>query len=335
MSIQQQQQQQSAHNLNLAYTPPLSDASSTASSTANNDSILVTPASATFPNFPTPLPQEQQPLQPQLQQRYTSMPLVPVLNQQHLLQAHASFQLANPLLGFQQQFPQVQNTPQLIYPSPVELENDPNLTSSSNQFLVSNATFPSTPSSFSTVSTTLQSSNNIQTSPYASSVDSNDEYCELSHEMKQNNDNLGTILDEQISASPISYPTLMISNEQNDHSHSHSSYNSETISSKKSPKSLISSSSVMPRTAKLICPYSDCKYKSAFSSKDYLRRHIKEQHKKRQVHYCCGIDPETGKKWGCGKGFKRPYQLVNHWKGARSLGKCQLPEYQLKKYNII
>ncbi|GMF79253.1 unnamed protein product [[Candida] boidinii] len=252
------------------------------------------------------------------------------------LQAQTSLQLSNPFLGFPQQFKQEQNSPQLIYPSPVELEDGLNSASSSNHFLVGgNSTFPSTSSLFSTVSSTLKSCNNIQASPYASSVDSNDEYYELSHKIEQKNDTLVTILDDQISASPVSYPPLMISNEQHDHPHSPSTYKSEAISSKKLPKSLISSSSVISRTGKLICPYSDCKYKSSFSSKDYLRRHIKEQHKKCPVHHCCGVDPLTGKKWGCGKGFKRPYQLVNHWKGARSLGKCQLPENQLKKYNIL
>lgn len=78
----------------------------------------------------------------------------------------------------------------------------------------------------------------------------------------------------------------------------------------------------------LICPYIDCKYRGTFQTVDYLRRHTKEQHITSNEH-CC-----KGPTWGCGKNFKRPYQLVNHWKGRRSLLNCNVPQKILDKYNI-
>lgn len=78
------------------------------------------------------------------------------------------------------------------------------------------------------------------------------------------------------------------------------------------------------------CPYQDCKYRGTFQSVDYLRRHIKEQHlvKPDDQHLC------QGQNWGCGKSFKRPYQLVNHWKSQRSLLNCRVPSEILEKHQI-
>lgn len=82
------------------------------------------------------------------------------------------------------------------------------------------------------------------------------------------------------------------------------------------------------------CPYKDCPYKGTFMSKDYLRRHIREQHKHSRPHACYGIN-NKGVTWGCGKRFNRPYQLANHWKTKRSLERCHVPDMILKKYGII
>lgn len=76
------------------------------------------------------------------------------------------------------------------------------------------------------------------------------------------------------------------------------------------------------------CPYFDCKYRGTFQNVDYLRRHIKEQHITSNDHKCAGPN------WGCGKVFKRPYQLVNHWRGRRSLLNCEVPQDILDKYQI-
>ncbi|GMM31133.1 hypothetical protein DAMA08_038780 [Martiniozyma asiatica (nom. inval.)] len=87
----------------------------------------------------------------------------------------------------------------------------------------------------------------------------------------------------------------------------------------------------------IICPYPDCKYMGTFQTADYLRRHIKEQHiqQSNRSHICGGINEETGVEWGCGKVFKRPYQLVNHWKGRRSLKKCNVPDLILLEHEIV
>lgn len=81
------------------------------------------------------------------------------------------------------------------------------------------------------------------------------------------------------------------------------------------------------------CTYKGCTYKGTFLSKDYLRRHIREQHKHSRGHYCQGHNAD-GTTWGCRKRFNRPYQLVNHWRGQRSLKKCGVPDSELKKYGI-
>ncbi|VEU20211.1 DEKNAAC101049 [Brettanomyces naardenensis] len=82
------------------------------------------------------------------------------------------------------------------------------------------------------------------------------------------------------------------------------------------------------------CPYKGCSYKGTFMSKDYLRRHIREQHRHSRGHVCLGINPD-GSSWGCRKRFNRPYQLVNHWRGQRSLRKCGVPDTELVKYGIV
>lgn len=78
----------------------------------------------------------------------------------------------------------------------------------------------------------------------------------------------------------------------------------------------------------LSCPHADCKYKGTFQNVDYLRRHIKEQHISSREHKC------KGNGWGCGKSFKRPYQLVNHWRGRRSLINCNVPQEIIDKHFI-
>lgn len=82
------------------------------------------------------------------------------------------------------------------------------------------------------------------------------------------------------------------------------------------------------------CNYPGCHYKGTFLSKDYLRRHIREQHRRSKDHICSGYHP-NGQKWGCNKKFSRPYQLVNHWRGQRSLKRCGVPETELRKYGIL
>lgn len=73
------------------------------------------------------------------------------------------------------------------------------------------------------------------------------------------------------------------------------------------------------------CPIKSCPYQGMFKTCDYLKRHIREQHgKNARLYYCHGNGVED--KWGCGKGFKRLYQLHNHWKGPRSLKKCNVPK---------
>ncbi|GMM30703.1 hypothetical protein DAMA08_034480 [Martiniozyma asiatica (nom. inval.)] len=79
----------------------------------------------------------------------------------------------------------------------------------------------------------------------------------------------------------------------------------------------------------LSCPIADCPYTGLFKTPDYLKRHIREQHgKNSRLHYCSGHI--NGINWGCGKGFKRLYQLHNHWKGPRSLKKCKVPQKVLQ-----
>ena len=82
------------------------------------------------------------------------------------------------------------------------------------------------------------------------------------------------------------------------------------------------------------CHYQGCRYKGTFLSKDYLRRHIREQHKRSREHICSGYN-ENGIKWGCNKTFSRPYQLVNHWRGQRSLKRCSVPVMKLKKAGVL
>ncbi|GME89816.1 unnamed protein product [Ambrosiozyma monospora] len=82
------------------------------------------------------------------------------------------------------------------------------------------------------------------------------------------------------------------------------------------------------------CGHPDCKYRGTFLSKDYLRRHIREQHRGAKGHVCKGVNPD-GSTWGCSKKFNRPYQLVNHWKGQRSLKRCGVPKSELAKYGIV
>lgn len=76
------------------------------------------------------------------------------------------------------------------------------------------------------------------------------------------------------------------------------------------------------------CPIKSCPYKGLFQTCDYLKRHIREQHGRNARLYNCEGYHGEGKegKWGCGKGFKRLYQLHNHWKGPRSLKKCNVPK---------
>ncbi|KAG7700252.1 hypothetical protein KL930_000940 [Ogataea haglerorum] len=85
---------------------------------------------------------------------------------------------------------------------------------------------------------------------------------------------------------------------------------------------------------KFKCTYPGCKYKGTFLSKDYLRRHIREQHRKTKLHACEGRNKDDTV-WGCSKKFSRPYQLINHWRGQRSLKKCGVPAEELMRYGII
>ncbi|GMG38385.1 unnamed protein product [Ambrosiozyma monospora] len=80
------------------------------------------------------------------------------------------------------------------------------------------------------------------------------------------------------------------------------------------------------------CPYEDCKFEGAFQSQDYLKRHIREQHKEKGKHVCSGI--YNGKTWGCNKRFNRPYQLTNHWDSIKSLNECHVPDEILIAKNI-
>ena len=82
------------------------------------------------------------------------------------------------------------------------------------------------------------------------------------------------------------------------------------------------------------CNYKGCHYKGTFLSKDYLRRHIREQHRRSKEHICMGYH-SNGVRWGCNKKFSRPYQLVNHWRGQRSLKRCGVPRDELSKNGII
>ncbi|GMM27380.1 hypothetical protein DAMA08_000960 [Martiniozyma asiatica (nom. inval.)] len=86
--------------------------------------------------------------------------------------------------------------------------------------------------------------------------------------------------------------------------------------------------------SKYQCDYPGCKYAGFFLSKDYLRRHVREQHKKTRRHICYGVNPD-GTTWGCNKRFNRPYQLVNHWKGQRSLKRCGVVKSELVKAGIV
>lgn len=81
------------------------------------------------------------------------------------------------------------------------------------------------------------------------------------------------------------------------------------------------------------CNYTGCHYKGTFLSKDYLRRHIREQHRRSKEHICKGFH-SNGEKWGCNKKFSRPYQLVNHWRGQRSLKRCGVPLGELRRCGI-
>ncbi|ODV87406.1 hypothetical protein CANARDRAFT_26807 [[Candida] arabinofermentans NRRL YB-2248] len=81
--------------------------------------------------------------------------------------------------------------------------------------------------------------------------------------------------------------------------------------------------------ARYKCTFDGCKYNGSFQSKDYLRRHIREQHTHKREHRCTGAGG-----WGCQRVFKRPYQLINHWKGVRSLRKCSVPERLLGEHGI-
>lgn len=82
------------------------------------------------------------------------------------------------------------------------------------------------------------------------------------------------------------------------------------------------------------CTHPDCRYKGTFLSKDYLRRHVREQHRRSREHVCRGYH-KNGSTWGCNKKFSRPYQLVNHWKGQRSLKRCGVPEHELRKVGAL
>lgn len=73
------------------------------------------------------------------------------------------------------------------------------------------------------------------------------------------------------------------------------------------------------------CPIPDCPYPGVFKTCDYLKRHLREQHGTcSRLYYCQGHDA-NGKPWGCSHGFKRLYQLHNHWSGVRSRKKCNVP----------
>lgn len=85
---------------------------------------------------------------------------------------------------------------------------------------------------------------------------------------------------------------------------------------------------------KFKCTHPGCRYKGTFLSKDYLRRHIREQHKRSREHICQGYNKD-GTRWGCDKKFSRPYQLVNHWRGQRSLKRCGVPECELRKAGVL
>ncbi|AWU73772.1 uncharacterized protein C5L36_0A03720 [Pichia kudriavzevii] len=82
------------------------------------------------------------------------------------------------------------------------------------------------------------------------------------------------------------------------------------------------------------CNYPGCRYKGTFLSKDYIRRHIREQHKREREHVCQGFH-SNGEMWGCNKRFSRPYQLINHWRGQRSLKRCGVPESELRRCGVL
>lgn len=109
------------------------------------------------------------------------------------------------------------------------------------------------------------------------------------------------------------------------------------LSASTSTSSSLSSTNSNLSLQSLFCPFDNCKYKGSFQSIDYLRRHIKEQHQlnNNKVHKCFGLNEEDGSYWGCNHVFKRPYQLINHWKGRRSLKGCQVPDSLLNKHGIV
>lgn len=75
----------------------------------------------------------------------------------------------------------------------------------------------------------------------------------------------------------------------------------------------------------LSCPVEGCPYKGSFRTVDYVKRHIREQHREAaNLFHCHGYHP-NGEEWGCGRRFKRLYQLHNHWKRPTTLRKCNVP----------
>lgn len=129
---------------------------------------------------------------------------------------------------------------------------------------------------------------------------------------------------------------------QNNATHVHSQklvkpFISTLLSTCSSTSSSISSAASNLSLQSLLCPFDNCKYKGSFQSIDYLRRHIKEQHQQNnnKAHKCFGFNDADGSYWGCNHVFKRPYQLINHWKGRRSLKGCQVPDSLLNKHGIV
>ncbi|KAH3662023.1 hypothetical protein OGAPHI_006204 [Ogataea philodendri] len=127
--------------------------------------------------------------------------------------------------------------------------------------------------------------------------------------------------------------TVMYSPVSSDESETESNESQSSPETQGSQSSGEPSDSVHERN-KFKCTFPNCKYKGTFLSKDYLRRHIREQHRKTKLHACEGRNKDDTV-WGCSKKFSRPYQLINHWRGQRSLKKCGVPTEELIRYGII
>lgn len=118
-----------------------------------------------------------------------------------------------------------------------------------------------------------------------------------------------------------------------DHEHDHESEDDNTEMGNENELIKEIRSGIENDRVKYKCNYTGCHYKGTFLSKDYLRRHIREQHRRSKEHICKGFH-SNGEKWGCNKKFSRPYQLVNHWRGQRSLKRCGVPLSELRRCGI-